>query len=183
VIITTGPRFRPTRNLPSGARQGLLCLLGLNLCQLPFPTLLAGIETSLGVQAVVPPPEAGCVVPNELLVVKIVVVSASPERDEAAQAPRKVIAAVRVDGLEESQDDPSKHGHQVEVTHNRNPDDGCADNAEAEEHSLNRGRVLGGEAEWCAVGVVKLMNVLVERTVMQCSVEPVMPGIFEDEEA
>ena len=63
----------------------LLRLLLSELCKLLLPALLAGLKTSLGVEAEVPPAEAGRVVTNELLVVQIVVVSTSPERQEMAQ--------------------------------------------------------------------------------------------------
>jgi len=164
------------------AWQYLLRLLGPDLCQLLVTTLLVCHEASLGVKAVVPPPEAGGIVANELLVMEIVVVSASPDRENMAQAPGEVVAAVGIDGLEESEDDPREHGQEVKVTDDRNPNDGNSNNSKTEEHGLDRGRILGGEAKRRAVRMVELMDILVQRPVVQRSVEPVMPCVLENEE-
>lgn len=57
-----------------------LCLPGLGHLLLPTP--LDRLWVALGIKNVVPPPERAGVVPNELLVVGIVVVGTSPERQE-----------------------------------------------------------------------------------------------------
>lgn len=157
-------------------------LLGPDLSQLALATLLVGLEAGLGVKTVVPPAEAGGIVADELLVMEIVVVGTSPERKNVAQAPGEIVTTVSIDGLEETEDDPSEHGKEVEVTDDRDPDDRNSNNSKAEEHSLDRGRILGSEAEGSAVRVVELVDVLIERSVVKRSVEPVMPGILEDEE-
>ena len=162
--------------------QHLLGLLGPDLGQLLVAALLAGCLTSLGVEAVVPPPEARGVVADEALVVEVVMVGTGPEGKDAAQTPGEVKAAVGINGLEETEDDPQIHGHQVQLARERNPDDGRANNAEAQEHDLDRGGVLGGETEGRAVGVVQLVDRLVERAIVQPAVEPVVPRILDDEE-
>lgn len=139
-----------------------------------------GLGTSLGVQAEVPPAEAGGVVANELLVVKVVVLGAGPEGEEVAQAPGEVVAAVGVDGLEESQDDPDVHGEEVELASDLEEDDGAAHDTNAEEGGFDGGGVLSGETEGGGVGVVHLVDSLVERAVVQGAVEPVVPGILHD---
>ena len=108
------------RDLPP-ARRGriartLLLLLGVpDSLELLLAAALVCLSTSLGIQEVVPPAEAGGVVANELLVVHVVVVSAGPNWEEVSQAPREVVATVGINGLEEAQDDPDVHGDQVEI--------------------------------------------------------------------
>lgn len=160
----------------------LLRLLGPDLGQLALTARLASILTGLGVEAVVPPAEAGGVVANEALVVQIVVVGTSPEGQDVAQAPGEVVAGVGIDGLEQTEHNPQVHGDQVHVLGDGDPDDGGSDNTETQEHDLDRGRVLGGEAKGCAVGVVQLVDRFVERAVVQRPVEPVVPGVLDDEE-
>lgn len=173
---------RTWRREDSKLVRRLLSLLGPDGSQLLLPAGLARSLAGLGVQEVVPPAEAGGVVANELLVVHIVVVGAGPDGQEVSQTPGEVVARVGVDGLEQTQDDPHVHGEQVEVTGEGDPEDWAADGADGEEHDLNRGGVLGGEAEGRGVGVVQLVDVLVERAVVQGTVEPVVPSVLHDEE-
>lgn len=163
------------------AETRLLLLLGLELTELLLTSSLVSLSTSLGVQAVVPPSEAGSVVADELLVVKIVVLGTSPERKEVAQAPGEVVAAVGVDGLEETESDPDVHGEQVQLASDAKEDNGGADDTNAEESSLDGRSVLSSEAERSRVGVVHLVDGLVEGTVVQATVEPVVPSILHDE--
>lgn len=168
--------------MASHAHHHLLRLLGPNLSQLALATLLRRRLTGLGVKAVVPPAERRGIVANKALVVKIVVVSTSPEGEDVTKRPGEVVTAVGVDGLEEAEDDPEVHGHKVEVVGDQSPDNGAADNAETEEHDFDGRGVLSGETEGGAVGVVELVNRLVEGTVVERAVKPVVPGILEDEE-
>lgn len=114
--------------------------------------------------------------------VSIVMVGSSPEGEEVAQAPGKIVAAVSVDGLEQSTDNPQVHGEEMEISGQRNPDDGSSDRSKGEKHNLNGRGVLGGQTERSGVGMVQLVDHLVKRAVMQSPVEPVMPGILHDEE-
>ena len=106
----------------------------------------------------------------------------SPARQEVAQAPRKIVAAMRIDGLKQAQRNPDIHGQNVEVPGDGAPEDGRADRGYAEKHDFDRRGVLGGEAEWCGVLVVDFVDVLVEGTPVEGSVEPVVAGVFHDEE-
>ena len=169
----------------SRARSNLADLLGLpglDSSKLLLPASLAGLGTSLGVEHVVPPPEAGGIVANELLVVHVVVVGAGPEGEEVPQAPGEVVAAVGVDGLEESEDNPHVHGHEVEITGDSHPDDGRPDDTRRKEHDLDRRRVLGGQAEGSRVCVVQLVDRAVQRAVVKPAVEPVVPGVLHHKE-
>lgn len=114
--------------------------------------------------------------------VHIVMIRAGPQREEVPQAKRKVVPAVRVDGLEQPQQNPRVHGQDVQVARGAAPDDGGHDGAEAEDHDLDGRGVLGGEAEGGRVLVVDLMNVLVERAPVQRPVRPVVPCVLHDEE-
>lgn len=159
----------------------LLSLLGADLSKLAVAALLVSLSTSLSVQGPVPPAEARSVVANELLVVHVVVVGTSPDREEMAQAPREVVAAVGVDSLPQTKDDPEVHGDEVKLTGDSKDDNGRSDNAHTEKHSLDRRSVLGCKAERSGIGMVQLVDVLVERSVVQAAMEPVVPGILENE--
>lgn len=63
----------------------------------------------------------------------IVMIGARPEGQKMMQAPRKLVAAVGVNGLEEPQDDPQVHSQDVQVAGDGAPEDGDADGAEAED--------------------------------------------------
>lgn len=159
----------------------LLLLLRLDGSELLLAAALVSIGTGLGVQAVVPPGEARGVVANELLVVKIVVVGAGPDGQEVAETPGEVVAAVGVDGLEKTEDNPGVHGDKVELTSNGEDDKRASNDTDAEESGFDGRSVLSSETERSRVGVVHLVDSLVQRTVVQSAVEPVMPSILHDE--
>jgi len=100
---------------PEVLRSGVTLLRLLHLCELALPTTLGGLGARLGVEEVVPPPEAARVVANEAFVMYVMVVSAGPEREEVVQAPWELITAMRVDGLEQTEDNPDIHGQDMEV--------------------------------------------------------------------
>ena len=172
------------RHLSSGSIKctHLLGLLGLDSRELLLTASLGGNITSLGVEAVIPPAEAGGIVANEALVVHVVVVGTSPERQDVAQAEGEIVAGVGIDGLEETEDDPDIHGGEMEVLGEGDPENRGSYGTDTEKHDLNRGGVLGGETKGRAVGVVNLVDSLVERAVVKRAVEPVVPGILHDEE-
>ena len=101
--------------LRSSHRSGVTLLRLLHLCELALPTTLGGLGARLGVEEVVPPPEAARVVTNEAFVMYVMVVSAGPEREEVVQAPWELITAMRVDGLEQTEDNPNIHGQDMEI--------------------------------------------------------------------
>lgn len=106
-------------------------LLELGSSHLALTALLGSLSTGLGVEEQVPPPEAASVVANKLLMVNIVVLSAGPERQEVVKTPWELVAAVRVDGLEHTEADPSVHGQDVEVLGDSAEDDWDSDSTEA----------------------------------------------------
>lgn len=167
--------------MPDFLRGSLLLLLGLDGSELLLAAALVSVGTGLGIQTVVPPGEAGGVVADELLVVKIVVMSTSPDGEDVAQTPGEVIAAVRVDGLEKTENDPGVHGEEVELASNSKEDNWASNDTNSEESSFNGRSILSGETERSGVGVVHLVDGLVEGTVVQSTVEPVVPSILHHE--
>lgn len=65
-----------------GDRGHLLLLLRLHGFELPFAAPLVGFGTRLGIEHVIPPAEAGGIVANKFLVVQVVVIGTSPERQK-----------------------------------------------------------------------------------------------------
>lgn len=158
-------------------------LLGLShLCKLLLSSSLGSLSTSLGIQNIVPPAERARVVANELFVVNIVVLSASPEGKEVVERPGELVARVCVDGLEETEDDPDVHGQDVEVLGDCAPHDGNTNGTETQAHDFNGRCVLSSETEGGRVLVVDLVDGLVEWTPVESAVHPVVPCIFKDEE-
>ena len=149
---------------------------------LALAALLGRLGAGLGVQHVVPPAKRTRVVADEALVVHVVVLGTGPEGHEVVQAPGKVVARVGVDGLPQPQHDPDVDCQDVQIVGEAAPDDGQAHSAKAEAHDFDRRRVLGREPEGRRVGVVDLVDVAVERAPVQRAVEPVVPGVFHDEE-
>ena len=112
----------------------------------------------------------------------VVPVSSTPEGQEAPHAPGKVVAAVGIDCLEETRHNPQIHGDEVKISRQIHPECWGTDSAQAEEHGLDRRRILRRKSEWRAIVVVQLVDGLIERAVVQGSVEEVVPGILHDEE-
>jgi hypothetical protein len=162
----------------------IACLLGLpGLGELLLSPPLGGLGTSLGVENKIPPPEAAGVVSDELLVVNVVVLSASPNREEVMQTPWELVTAVRVDGLEHTEDNPSVHGQDVQILGDGAPNNGAADSSETQDHDFDRRRVFSSNAEGSGILVVDLVDVLVQKGAgVHGAMRPVMPRILEDEE-
>jgi hypothetical protein len=182
--LPTIRRAAKTDKISKHCKHGLsVGLLELGSSHLALTAPLGSLSTSLGVKDKVPPPEAASVVANELLVVNIVVLSASPERQEVVQTPWELVAAVRVDSLEHTEDNPDIHGQNVEVSGDGAEDDWGSDSTEAQNHDLNGRGVLSGQAEGSGVLVVDLVDVLVEEGAgVHGTVGPVVPCVLEDEE-
>ena len=87
----------------------------LRLERLALASPLGSLRAALGVEEPVPPGERARVVADELLVVNIVVVSTGPEREEVVERPGELVAGVRVDGLEDTKNNPDVHGQDVKV--------------------------------------------------------------------
>jgi hypothetical protein len=156
-----------------------------SLLRLEGPALaspLRGFGSALGVEEPVPPDERAGVVADELLVVNVVVVCAGPDREDVVERPGELVAGVRVDGLEQTENDPDVHGQDVQVFGDGAPQDRSADGTETENHDFDWRRVFCGKAEGSRVLVVNLVDVLVQRAPVHGAVDPVVPGIFKDEE-
>ena len=54
------------------------------------------------------------------------------------ETPRKLIAGVRVNGLEETERNPHIHGENVKVLGYGSPDDGHSHGTDSKEHDLDR---------------------------------------------
>lgn len=89
---------------------------------------------------------------------------------------------MRVDGLEETEDDPNVDGDDVQVAAEGAVEDGACNRAGTENHDLSGVRVLGGETEGRGVLVVDLVDVLVQRAPVESAVGEEVEHILEDEE-
>jgi hypothetical protein len=138
------------------------CLLSFpGLGQLPLAPLLGSLGTGLSVQNIVPPPEAAGVVADKSFMVHVMVLSTGPEGQEMVQTPGELVAAVRIDGLEQAKHDPNVHGENVQVLGDGAPDDRNANGSESKNHDLNRRGIFSSQAEWSRILVVDLVDVLV----------------------
>ena len=159
----------------------LLNLLAL-LQFFPLTSFLRSLGPRLSIHNVIPPSETTRVVANETHMVFVMVFSAGPEGQEVVQAPRKVVTTVGINSLEQPNDDPDVHRQDVKFTSGKHPQDRDTDYASAEEEGLDRRGVFCSETERRRVRVVDLMDVLVKRAPMKRAMEPIVPGIFQDEE-
>lgn len=105
-------------------------------------------------------------------------ISTSPERQEMVEAPRKFIATVGIDGLEQTQHNPDIHSENMQVAGESTPENRAADGPEAENHHLNRRSIFGGQTKWCGILMVDFVNSFVEWTPMKSSVEKIVPSIL-----
>ena len=108
--IPRTPRNTKTSRLGSSlntcyALRQSLSLFAL-LLQLAHSPPFGGFGSRLGVHQVVPPSEAARVIADESFMVDVMVVGAAPEGQKVPQAVGKVVAAVRVNGLEQSAHNP-----------------------------------------------------------------------------
>jgi hypothetical protein len=163
VMTKINPRDMQLESEPFRCGFPICSLLSLSgLGQLLLPPSLGGLSTGFGVKNRVPPPEAAGVVADELLVVHVVVLGTGPEGENVVQAPGELVAAVRIDGLEQTERDPRVHGQNVQVLRDGAPEDGAGDGSEAKNHDLNRRRVLSSQTERSRVLVMDLVDVLVQ---------------------
>lgn len=137
---------------------------------------------TLGSTELVPPSERGRVTVGESHVVEVVVIRAGPERYPVPQAPREIVSGMSVDGLEQPENDPDVDGDDVEVGSEETVEERSTDGTGSEDKNLERMGVFSSETERCTVLVVHLVDVLVERTVVERSMGKVVPSILEDEE-
>lgn len=63
--------------------------------------------------------------------VNIVVIGARPDWQEMVQAPWELIAAVRINGLEQPADNPNVHGQNVQIPGKGTPENGATNGTES----------------------------------------------------
>lgn len=153
-----------------------LCLCSLELC-------LVRTVLVVGAKEMIPPAERSGIIVGERHVMEIVVICTRPEWQNVLERPREVVARVGVDGLEEAEGDPDVHGDDMEVSRVHCPEDWTAECAEGKDERLERVGILCRETKGCAVLVVELVNVAVERTIVERLVGDKVVEIFKDEEA
>ena len=111
------------------------------------------------------------------------VLGASPEGKEVMQAPGELVATVRIDSLEQTDDDPGVHGQDVEILGDGAPNDGASDGTKTENHDFDGRGVLSSQTEGSGVLVVDLVDVLVkEGAGVHRAMGPVVPCVLHDEE-
>lgn len=140
------------------------------------------LRTGLGSQHKVPPSETGGVRANEVVVVLVMVVSSGPEWHKVVQRPWELVSRVCINSLEQSQTDPQRNGEQVQVMGEVTPNQWQTNGTHSQKGNLDWVSILSSETERSGVSVMLLVNVLVENTVVQAPVEPVMPSVFQNEE-
>ena len=96
--------------------------------------------------------------------VKVVVISTGPEGEYVLEGPRKIVSAVSIDGLEETENDPDVHGKDVEVSGAKDVNNRTSDRSCAENKDLGRMSVLGSKTEGGRVFVVNFVDVFVHGT-------------------
>ena len=117
--------------------------------------------------------------------VEVVVLSARPEGDNVVKGPWEIylkksisssssttgathtIAAVSINGLEETEDDPQVDGHNVEVLGEVAVEEGSSNGACAENGDLDRVSVFSSQAERCRVLVVELVDIAVKGPIVE----------------
>lgn len=112
----------------------------------------------------------------------IVVLGASPEREEVMQTPWEFVSGVCIDGLEQTHGDPNVNSENVKVAEECAPEKRRANGPDSQEENLDGRCVFGGKAEGGGVRVVNFVHVPVKPAPMERAVRPVVPGVFHDEE-
>lgn len=128
------------------------------------------------------------------------VVGTGPEGEEVSERPREVVARMSVDCLPETKSDPNVDGEDVKVIPEYSVQEWSRDRSLREDQNFKRMGIFGGlydikrrtqEMKKMRVThdtnrsrelVVELVNVLVQRTIVQSPVSPVMESVFKDEE-
>ena len=90
----------------------------------------------------IPPPETTAVVAQKLLVMYIMMISTCPEGQHMMQRPWELVPRVRINSLEQPQNDPDVHCQNMQIFCDRREDDRYADRPKRQNHNLNRARIL-----------------------------------------
>lgn len=96
--------------------------------------------------------------------------------------PREVVSGVSLNSLEQTESHPGEGGDEVEVASSVAPHERAGNGSSAENHDFDGVGVFCGETEGCGPFVVKLVDVLVEGTVVEAAVSPVVEEVLKDEE-
>lgn len=110
------------------------------------------------------------------------VVGTGPEGEEVSERPREVVARMSVDCLPETKSDPNVDGEDVKVIPEYSVQEWSRDRSLREDQNFKRMGIFGGDTNRSRELVVELVNVLVQRTIVQSPVSPVMESVFKDEE-
>lgn len=102
--------------------------------------------------------------------------SSSVKRNKFGYAPRKVIPAVSVDGLDLPESDP-----EPERDHVAGDDGGPEERRDSEDQNLGPVSVRRGETHRSGVLVVDLVDILVAPLVVKKSVDPIVRVVFDHE--
>mmetsp|Transcript_122168 Transcript_122168/g.390736 ORF Transcript_122168/g.390736 Transcript_122168/m.390736 type:complete len:454 (-) Transcript_122168:391-1752(-) len=138
----------------------------------PFVLVVGGARS----EEAVPPQERRCIVAVEELVMPVVLSSAAVAWNQMQQVEREVVARMGVISHEQAHVQPGPHERQVVGEKHARKEE-----AEAQDDRLDRVLVLRIRREWRLVGVVDLVNVLVDTPVVQSSVAEVDPSIVNDQ--
>mmetsp|Transcript_156842 Transcript_156842/g.503415 ORF Transcript_156842/g.503415 Transcript_156842/m.503415 type:complete len:413 (+) Transcript_156842:1371-2609(+) len=138
----------------------------------PFVLVVGGARS----EDAVPPQERRCIVAVEELVMPVVLSSAAVAWNQMQQVEREVVARMGVISHEQAHVQPGPHERQVVGEKHARKEE-----AEAQDDRLDRVLVLRIRREWRLVGVVDLVNVLVDTPVVQSSVAEVDPSIVNDQ--
>ena len=122
------------------------------------------------------------IIAPEVPVVVIMPVRATPERDNATQTPRKVIARVSIDGLELTQRDPSQDRHKMHIIPQQTKHQGGTDGTKPQKQRLPGTSILSSQAEGGSILVVDTVDGAVERPPVHGAVQPVVVSILDEEE-
>lgn len=178
------PNAQYHHKLDLGSRKTLqsLRLVRLHLRHALLSAPLCSFRATFSVEKQVPPSERARVVANKLLVMRIVVVGASPEWQKMVQTPWELISRVSVNGLEQAKQDPEVHGQNVKILGESAPQNWRANRSQPENHDLDWRSIFCSKTERSRVLVMDLVNVFVQRSPMHCAMCPVVPCILEHEE-
>jgi hypothetical protein len=89
---------------------------------------------------------------------------------------------VRVDSLEETEDNPEVDGDDVQVLGEVAVDERAEDGTGTKNEHFGRMGILCRQTKWSAILVMNLMNVLVQHTSVQCLMSDEVEEVFEEKE-
>lgn len=109
-------------------------------------------------------------------------VGASPDGENPAQTPRKVIPGMRIDRLHLTQRHPHQYRHQMHIASEISQNKRRPNGPEPEQQRLPGTRVFRRQAERRGVLVVHAMDAAIQRAPVEGAVQPVVVCVFDEEE-